>query len=132
MDGVDGEMETTGMPDETPNGADRVAEDNAAQNQDGESSKLKGEVMDVEVPKDNTAKVEETNTAAVNGTNVVEEELQQETRDWADLSMLEKLESIHMVMEWHFQNPLRLRGIMRSDDDAASWVSNSTELCSFS
>ncbi|KAH8117756.1 hypothetical protein DFH11DRAFT_1723784 [Phellopilus nigrolimitatus] len=42
-------------------------------------------------------------------------------RNWADLEMLEKLESIHTVMEWHFQTPLRLRSAMRSDDENASW-----------
>ena len=42
--------------------------------------------------------------------------------NWADLSMLDKLTSIHTVMEWHFQNPLRLRSIMKSDDEYASWV----------
>ncbi|KAI5119001.1 hypothetical protein M0805_004411 [Coniferiporia weirii] len=43
------------------------------------------------------------------------------TKNWADLTMLEKLESIHTVIEWHFQTPLRLRTVMRSDDDVASW-----------
>ena len=46
----------------------------------------------------------------------------QPSRDWADLSMMEKLECMHTVMEWHFQNPLRLRTLMRSDDEYASWV----------
>lgn len=43
-------------------------------------------------------------------------------RDWVDLSMLEKLESLHTIIEWHFQNPTRLRHVMRSDDENASWV----------
>ena len=47
---------------------------------------------------------------------------QDEPKDWADLSMLEKLDSMHIVTEWHFQNPLRLRQLMRSDDETASWV----------
>lgn len=45
-------------------------------------------------------------------------------KDWSDLSFLEKLDSIHTVMEWHFQNPLRFRQTMRSDDEEASWVRN--------
>ncbi|EJD06674.1 uncharacterized protein FOMMEDRAFT_144617 [Fomitiporia mediterranea MF3/22] len=50
-----------------------------------------------------------------------EQNAQGSIKDWAELSMLEKLDSIHLVTEWHFQNPLRLRSIMRSDDDNASW-----------
>lgn len=45
-------------------------------------------------------------------------------KDWVDLAMLEKLESMHTIIEWHFQNPLRIRSIMRSDDENASWVSS--------
>lgn len=45
-----------------------------------------------------------------------------DTRNWTELTMLEKLNSIHTVIEWHFQAPMRLRTIMRSDDDNASWV----------
>lgn len=47
----------------------------------------------------------------------------QESRDWTELSMLEKLDSLHLLMEWQFQNPYRLRQIMKSDDELASWVS---------
>ena len=43
-------------------------------------------------------------------------------KDWSDLGFLEKLESIHTVMEWHFQNPMRFRQTMRSDDEDATWV----------
>lgn len=53
---------------------------------------------------------------------IEEEKPEAEPIDWADLSMLEKLDSIHTVTEWHFQNPLRLRSVMRSDDEYASWV----------
>ncbi|THH11024.1 hypothetical protein EW145_g930 [Phellinidium pouzarii] len=42
-------------------------------------------------------------------------------KDWANLAMLEKLDSIHTVVEWHFQTPLRLRSVMHSDDENASW-----------
>ena len=43
--------------------------------------------------------------------------------DWFDLALLVKLETIHTLAEWQFQNPNRLRTIMKSDDDTASWVS---------
>lgn len=49
-------------------------------------------------------------------------DVEDEAKDWIDLSMLDKLESIHTVAEWHFQNPSKLRQIMRSDDEDASWV----------
>lgn len=42
--------------------------------------------------------------------------------DWFDLPMLAKLESLHLVTEWQFQNPTRLRTLMRSDDELATWV----------
>lgn len=66
-------------------------------------------------------------TVKVNGIALPAEDLQSaesypESKDWGDLSMLEKLDSVHTVIEWHFQTPLRLRSLMRSDDDYASWV----------
>jgi len=42
--------------------------------------------------------------------------------DWFDLPMLSKLESMHTLAEWQFQNPMRLRAIMKTDDEAALWV----------
>jgi hypothetical protein len=42
--------------------------------------------------------------------------------DWSSLSMDQKLESLHTLVEWQFQNPTRLRTIMKSDDESASWV----------
>jgi hypothetical protein len=42
--------------------------------------------------------------------------------DWLDLPMLTKLESLHTLAEWQFQNTTRLRSTMRNDDEDASWV----------
>lgn len=42
--------------------------------------------------------------------------------DWFDLPMITKLESMHTLAEWQFQNATRLRTIMKSDDELASWV----------
>lgn len=47
----------------------------------------------------------------------------EQSRDWIKLSMLEKLDSLHLLTEWQFQNPYRLRQQMKSDDETASWVS---------
>ncbi|KAF5327060.1 hypothetical protein D9619_004614 [Psilocybe cf. subviscida] len=41
--------------------------------------------------------------------------------DWFDLPMLTKLETLHTLSEWQFQNPTRLRMVMKSDDELASW-----------
>ena len=120
MDEVDGKEEPADVPSEAPNGADQNTED------DGTQQKPEVKAVDDEALTKKEAKVEEADPVAVNETNGIEEESPPETRDWADLSMLEKLESVHTVMEWHFQNPLRLRGIMRSDDDTASWVSQAS------
>jgi hypothetical protein len=46
-----------------------------------------------------------------------------ETIDWLDLPMLRKLDSLHDLIEWQFHNPMRLRAIMKDDDEAAHWVS---------
>lgn len=45
--------------------------------------------------------------------------------DWFKLSMNQKLESMHLLTEWHFQHPMRLRTLMKSDDEDASWVGQS-------
>lgn len=42
--------------------------------------------------------------------------------DWLQLPMLSKLESMHTLIEWQFQHPMRLRNIMKSDDELALWV----------
>lgn len=46
----------------------------------------------------------------------------EESKDWFELPMLTKLDSMHLLMEWQFHNPTRLRTLMRSDDEDASWV----------
>lgn len=44
-----------------------------------------------------------------------------ESRNWLDLSMLEKLDSLHLLTEWQFQNPHRLRQIMKDDGEHGLW-----------
>jgi hypothetical protein len=43
-------------------------------------------------------------------------------KNWCELPMLVKLDSMYLLTEWQFQNPLRLRSIMKDDDEAACWV----------
>lgn len=52
----------------------------------------------------------------------------EQPKDWTDLSMLEKLNVMHTLIEWHFQNPLKLRNTMRNDDEHASWVRRRTTM----
>ncbi len=47
---------------------------------------------------------------------------QDEPKDWFELPLLTKLESLHLLTEWQFQNPHRLRTLMKDDGDAAQWV----------
>lgn len=42
-------------------------------------------------------------------------------KDWLDLPMLVKLDSMHLLVEWQFQNPMRLRNLMKFDDEGATW-----------
>lgn len=51
-----------------------------------------------------------------------QEQEPQESKDWLSLSMMEKLDSLHLLTEWQFQSPNRVRTLMKSDDDQASWV----------
>ncbi|KAI0364754.1 hypothetical protein BV20DRAFT_955601 [Pilatotrama ljubarskyi] len=48
------------------------------------------------------------------------EELE-ESKDWLDLPMLAKLDSLHLLTDWQFHNPYRVRQIMKDDDEAANW-----------
>lgn len=46
---------------------------------------------------------------------------QEESKNWLELPMLVKLDSVHILTEWQCQNPQRLRTIMKNDDEAALW-----------
>ncbi|KAH9902514.1 hypothetical protein C8Q73DRAFT_633744 [Cubamyces lactineus] len=48
-------------------------------------------------------------------------EEQQESKDWLELPMLAKLDSLQLLTDWQFHNPYRVRQIMKDDDDAANW-----------
>lgn len=47
---------------------------------------------------------------------------QDEPKDWFELPLLTRLDSLHLLTEWQFQNPHRLRQFMKDDGDAAQWV----------
>jgi hypothetical protein len=48
----------------------------------------------------------------------------QHMKNWNDLSMLVKLDSMYLLTEWQFHNPMRLRSFMKDDDETAQWVSS--------
>ncbi|KAI0324677.1 hypothetical protein GY45DRAFT_1375369 [Cubamyces sp. BRFM 1775] len=48
-------------------------------------------------------------------------EEQEESKDWLELPMLAKLNSLQLLTDWQFHNPYRVRQIMKDDDDAANW-----------
>ncbi len=50
-------------------------------------------------------------------------EEEEESKDWLDLPMLAKLDSLHLLTDWQFQNPYKVRQMMKDDDDLANWVS---------
>lgn len=79
------------------------------------SSNTKQEPLeDVKIPEDIPAESDDQ-------LREVEEE---ESKDWLELPMLDKLDSLHLLTEWQFQNPYRVRQLMKDDDDAANWVRN--------
>lgn len=47
----------------------------------------------------------------------------EESKNWLDLPMLVKLDSMHLLTEWQFHNPQRVRTLMKDDDEGALWVS---------
>jgi hypothetical protein len=43
-------------------------------------------------------------------------------QDWTDLPTSTKLDCLHLLTEWQFQNVSRFRQTMKSDDEHADWV----------
>ncbi|KAJ7052485.1 hypothetical protein C8F01DRAFT_1065667 [Mycena amicta] len=78
-----------------------------------ESLSANSETAPEKVP-DGDIEAEETHTSEA-------DEGLEETKNWLDLPMLTKLDSMHQVAEWQFQNPTRLRTLMKSDDEDATW-----------
>jgi hypothetical protein len=80
------------------------------------------EAMELEEDKE-----ERVSVAAVGYVERVDEENRKsssppESKDWIDLTMQEKLEALHTVAEWQFDNPHRLRQQMKDDGDNGHWV----------
>ncbi|KAJ3734153.1 hypothetical protein DFJ43DRAFT_1130808 [Lentinula guzmanii] len=76
--------------------------------------KLEGDSSGSSAPREKSSSLKARNSLPA---DVSEEE----SKDWLSLPMLEKLDSLHLLTEWQFQNPARVRTLMKSDDDQASW-----------
>ncbi|KAF4614064.1 hypothetical protein D9613_007673 [Agrocybe pediades] len=72
-------------------------------------------------PAASTSPGPDTSSRASQVPTPMEVQEEEKTRNWFDLPVREKLESMHTLVEWQFQNPTRLRTIMKSDDEFASW-----------
>ena len=111
-------MDTDHVQDEA-----QCTTETATKDEDLESrpeTKAEVEEEDAKVPK------KESDDQHVQSPKAEEEE---ESKDWLELPMMEKLDSLHLVIEWQFQNPYRLRQLMKDDDDGANWV-RPTSVCS--
>lgn len=111
-------MDTDHVQDEA-----QCTTETATKDEDLESrpeTKAEVEEEDAKVPK------KESDDQPVQSPKAEEEE---ESKDWLELPMMEKLDSLHLVIEWQFQNPYRLRQLMKDDDDGANWV-RPTSVCS--
>ena len=62
-------------------------------------------------------KVEST---SIQGTPL--DEPTEESKDWLTLPMLTKLDTLHILTEWQFQNVNRIRTVMKNDDETAQWA----------
>ena len=90
----------------------------------GTESAMQEEPTAVEPPESTDFKKEDTQEPKADAMDALtESSADSQSRDWNDLAMLEKLDSLHLLTEWQFQNPYRLRQLMKSDDETASWVS---------
>lgn len=77
-----------------------------------------GEHNEVEKQEDDATVKKEDNAAE----EISPHEEHDEPKDWFDLPLLTKLETLHNLAEWQFQNPHRLRQFMKDDGDGGQWV----------
>jgi len=67
-------------------------------------------------------KVDQMKNVVISSTEPLQASKQLQQTDWLDLPTAKKLDSLHTLMEWQFQNPNRLRTQMKDDDEDAQWV----------
>lgn len=94
--------------------------DDIAHNVDTPLGQLQSEEARADSPASPKASVKEPSESKPAPEAISEEA---ESRNWLDLSMLEKLDSLHLLTEWQFQSPHRLRSLMKDDGDHGLWVS---------
>ncbi|KDQ59209.1 hypothetical protein JAAARDRAFT_33945 [Jaapia argillacea MUCL 33604] len=83
----------------------------------------KAEDVDTVLDAPTTLIVEEDISQEANGSTIdpVEDKVAdlspEESKDWLDLPMVAKLDSLHILAEWQFDNALRLRSLMKMDGE---------------
>ncbi|OCB85271.1 hypothetical protein A7U60_g7576 [Sanghuangporus baumii] len=120
---VETEIKSEGRDSALPDDATSLGNHRREEPTDEHSGNDNGERGAIGTPQDEEAS--DASSLRANSVKKEDDDVSQNSqntvKDWANLSMLEKLESIHTVIEWHFQSPSRLRSIMRSDDETATW-----------
>ncbi|KAJ7123339.1 hypothetical protein C8R46DRAFT_928223, partial [Mycena filopes] len=112
--------ESVSVDDPTPASPDAADAEPRASTPNGEPDFAASDKAESALPSGSRANTEEK-ASPVSGAVPQEEEEQEESKDWLDLPMQTKLDSMHLLTEWQFQNPTRLRTLMKSDDDEATW-----------
>lgn len=117
------ERETSaGQPNEELGGGETgretvVGADDETVTQEGRSNPKTPE-RQVTSPLPAHQKAQSPHYAKSEGASIIEE-----SKNWLDLPMLEKLSCMHLLTEWQFHNPQRVRTLMKDDDEGAAWVS---------
>lgn len=52
----------------------------------------------------------------------------EEPIEWATLGLSSKVQLVHELCEIQMEDPARFRGLLKTEDDATSWVSNQPSL----
>lgn len=80
------------------------------------------EETEVQEEKEKLREPSHADTAKTEGDVIEDTTPQDETKNWLDLPLLTRLDTLHLLTEWQFQTPHRLRTFMRDDGDAGHWV----------
>jgi hypothetical protein len=121
-----GPQPVTGSPE--PNGARHSRTTSVAASVDPRASIMSTENVaePLATPASGNTPAPDTSTPALDTPQPIHEDengVEEESKDWLDLPMVTKLESMCHLAEWQFHNTTRLRGIMKDDDENANWVS---------
>ncbi|KAI0259866.1 hypothetical protein BC834DRAFT_973901 [Gloeopeniophorella convolvens] len=66
-------------------------------------------------------KTESVKNESTMADDALESKAEEESKNWLELPMLTKLDTLHLLTEWQFHNVSRLRTLMKDDDETAQW-----------